>query len=62
MGRDEPKRRRACLYAVIEEMTAAEPQGFLKDDANIERLCVLAGVSRAGSRPEPAGARGDRSA
>ena len=48
MGRDEPKRRRACLYAVIEEMTAAEPQGFLKDDANIERLCVLAGVSRAG--------------
>ena len=48
MGRDEPKRRRACLYAVIEEMTAAESQGFLKDDANIERLCVLAGVSRAG--------------
>jgi transposase InsO family protein len=30
-------------------MTATEPQGFLKDDANIERLCGLAGVSRAGS-------------
>ena len=48
MGRDEPKRRRACLYAVIEEMIAAEPQGFLKDDANVERLCGLAKVSRAG--------------
>jgi transposase InsO family protein len=29
-------------------MTAAEPQGFLKDDANIERLCALGSVSRAG--------------
>jgi putative transposase len=48
VGRDEPKRRRACLYAVIEEMIAAEPQGFLKDDANVERLCGLAKVSRAG--------------
>jgi hypothetical protein len=65
MGRGEPKRRRACLYAVIEEMTAAESQGFLKDDANIERLCVLAGVPGwllSPSRPEPAGARGDRPA
>ncbi len=48
MGRDEPERRRACLYAVIQQMIAAEPQGFLKDDANIRRLCGLAGVSRAG--------------
>jgi putative transposase len=48
VGRDEPKRRRACLYAVIEEMIAAEPQGLLKDDANVERLCGLAKVSRAG--------------
>ena len=48
LGRDEPKRRRACLYAVIEEMIAAEPQGFLKDDANLQRLCGLAQVSRAG--------------
>jgi len=48
MGRDEPKRRRACLYAVIQEMIAAEPQGFLKNDANVQRLCSLAGVSRAG--------------
>jgi putative transposase len=48
MGRDEPKRRRACLYAVIQEMIAAEPQGFLKDDANVQRLCGLAQVSRAG--------------
>ena len=48
MGRDEPERRRACLYAVIQEMIAAEPQGFLKDDANVRRLCGLAGLSRAG--------------
>jgi len=48
MGRDEPKRRRACLYAIIQEMIAAEPQGFLKDDANVQRLCGLAQVSRAG--------------
>ena len=45
MGRDEPKRRRAHLYAVIQEMTAAEPHGFLKDDANVERLCALGQVS-----------------
>jgi putative transposase len=48
VGRDEPKRRRACLYAVIQEMIAAEPQGFLRDEANVERLCGLAQVSRAG--------------
>ena len=48
LGRDEPKRRRAHLYVVIQEMIAAEPQGFLKDDANIARLCRLGGVSRAG--------------
>src|SRR5260370_37242818 len=48
LGRDEPKRRRAHLYAVIQEMIAVEPQGFLKDDANVERLCGLAVVSRAG--------------
>jgi len=29
-------------------MIAAEPQGFPKDDANVERLCGLGGVSRAG--------------
>jgi putative transposase len=29
-------------------MIAAEPQGFSKDDANVERLCRLSGVSRAG--------------
>jgi transposase InsO family protein len=29
-------------------MIAAEPQGFLKDDANIARLCALGGLSRAG--------------
>jgi putative transposase len=29
-------------------MTAVEPQGFLKDDANVERLCALSRVSRAG--------------
>ena len=29
-------------------MIAVEPQGFLKDDANIARLCALGGISRAG--------------
>ncbi len=29
-------------------MTSHESQGFLEDDANIQRLCALAGVSRAG--------------
>ena len=29
-------------------MIAVEPQGFLTDDANVERLCALGGVSRAG--------------
>jgi putative transposase len=29
-------------------MTAVEPQGFLMDDANVERLCALGQVSRAG--------------
>ena len=29
-------------------MIAAGPQGFRKDDANVERLCRLGGVSRAG--------------
>ena len=29
-------------------MIAAEPQGFPKDDANVERLCRLSVVSRAG--------------
>lgn len=28
-------------------MTSHEPQGFLEDDANIQRLCALGGVSRA---------------
>ena len=29
-------------------MTAQESQGFLQDDANVQRLCALGGVSRAG--------------
>ena len=29
-------------------MIAVEPQGFLTDDATVERLCALGGVSRAG--------------
>jgi len=29
-------------------MIALEPQGFSQDDANIQRLCALGGVSRAG--------------
>lgn len=29
-------------------MTSLEPQGFLEDDADIQRLCALGGVSRAG--------------
>jgi transposase InsO family protein len=29
-------------------MTCVEPQGFLENDANVQRLCALGGVSRAG--------------
>jgi hypothetical protein len=29
-------------------MTSHEPQGFLEDDANVQRLYALGGVSRAG--------------
>jgi len=29
-------------------VTAQEPQGFSRDDANVRRLCALSGVSRAG--------------
>ena len=29
-------------------MIAVEPQGFVLDDANVERLCALGQVSRAG--------------
>jgi len=29
-------------------MTSHEPQGFLEDDASVQRLCALGGVSRAG--------------
>jgi putative transposase len=47
LGRDEPKRRRAHLYAVIQEMIA-EPQGVCEKAADIQRLCALDGVSRAG--------------
>jgi hypothetical protein len=32
----------AFCYDFIEAMTATEPQGLLKDDANIERLCGVA--------------------
>jgi transposase InsO family protein len=48
LGRDEPGRRRAHLYAVVENMIALEPQGFSQNDANIRRLCALGEVSRAG--------------
>jgi hypothetical protein len=57
LERDKPKRPRAHLYAVIQQMIAVEPQGFLKDDANIVRLCALAALSRASYyrhfRPHP---------
>ena len=48
LGRADPERRRTHLYAVIEKMIALESQGFSQDDANIQRLCGLGGVSRAG--------------
>ncbi len=48
LGHDDPERRRARLYAVIETVIADEPQGFSLDDANIRRLCALAEVSRSG--------------
>jgi len=48
LGRQAPDQRRAHLYEVIRKMTSDESQGFLEDDANVERLCALGGVSRAG--------------
>jgi len=48
LGRDEPKRRRAHLYAVIQETVTAESQGCSEKDADIQRLCALSGLSRAG--------------
>lgn len=49
MGRDEPKRRRAHLFAVIEKMTREGPQGETTSPtrASVERLVRLAGLSRA---------------
>ena len=47
-GMDEPKRRRAHLYAVIEEMTDVEPQGFSKRPPAFSVCARFSGVSRAG--------------
>jgi len=49
MGRDEPKRRRAHLFAVIEKMTREGPQGETTSmaRASVEHLVRLAGLSRA---------------
>ena len=49
MGRDEPKRRRAHLFAVIEKMTREGPQGetTAAARAGVEPLMRLAGLSRA---------------
>ena len=44
MGRDAPTQRRDFLFAVIEKMTRQEPQG---ETVSIERLCAVAGLSRA---------------
>ena len=49
MGRGEPKRRRAHLFAVIEKMTREGPQGetTAAAQARVEPLVRLAGLSRA---------------
>jgi transposase InsO family protein len=49
MGRDEPKRRRAHLFAVIETMTREGPQGETTAvaRASVEHLVRLADLSRA---------------
>ena len=49
MGRDEPKRRRAHLFAVIEKMTREGSQGETTSPtrASVERFVRLAGLSRA---------------
>lgn len=49
MGRDEPKRRRAHLFAIIEKMTREGPQGEPTSPtrASVDRLVRLAGLSRA---------------
>ena len=44
MGRDAPGQRRTFLFAVIEKMTRQEPQGEI---ISVERLCIIAGLSRA---------------
>jgi transposase InsO family protein len=50
MGRDEPKRRRAQLFAVVEKMTSQGSQGETTSPgqaANVAHLCAVAGLSRA---------------
>jgi putative transposase len=47
MGRDEPKRRRAHLFAVVETMTRQGSQGETTQAATVGRLCAAAGLSRA---------------
>ena len=48
MGRGEPKRRGAHLFAVIEKMTRERPQGETTSTrASVEPLVRLAGLSRA---------------
>ena len=44
MGRNTPGERRTYLFAVIEKMTCQELQG---ETQSIERLCAIAGLSRA---------------
>lgn len=44
MGRNAPGQRRTFLFAVIEKMTRQEPQGEI---ISVERLCIIAGLSRA---------------
>jgi transposase InsO family protein len=50
MGRDEPKRRRAHLFAVVETMTRQGSQGeptAAARAATVAHLCAAAGLSRA---------------
>ena len=47
MGREAPRRRRAHLFAVIEKMTCAGPQGETPEAADVAHPCRIAGLSRA---------------
>ena len=48
LGPDEPRRRREHLYAVIQETTAVEPQGFSDRARTFRHLCAFGDATRVG--------------